>query len=432
MIGIHTVTLAPVGGGAPVDISCLIDSVRIQHGRTDTESQPEASACSLTLTLDMDVDTYPAPLDVGAVVRVVTTYSGVDYPRFSGRVTDINQGWQSAGEDTPDHTEIDVIATGVLAELGRRVVGDTPYPQQLDGARVAAIMTTAGITLDPAFSDPGTVQIRPRDIDSQPALDVAQSAASSAGGLIWETRAGDVRYADSEHRTNMAAVIEIDACDILVTPIWTRSTAGLINKVSIGYGVAPEGGEEPRYVAERADNIDAYGDYGLSASTELAALADATAMGQLLLVRNGRPVWIMSELPVDVGGLSDADTVAFLGLDTHALISLIGLPAIGTAPTSALLWLEGWAEELSYGGHDVTLTVSGYCRTSPAPRWNSLPSSWTWDTITPPATTWDDASCFGPLPSENRWADVPASQRWDQLPPATTWDNYSTGGTNAR
>lgn len=425
MIGTHTVTVAPVGG-ADVDITCLVDSLTIQHGRADTETQPEASSCSLALSLDMDVDIYPAVLDIAAIVRVVTEFGGVEYPRFSGRVTDINQGWDSAGENTPDSVTLEVIATGVLAELGRRVVGASPFPQQLDGARVAAIMSAAGITLDPLFSDPGTVQIRPRDIDSQPALDVAQSAASSAGGLVWETRAGDVRYADAEHRTNMAPVLELDACDVLVTPVWTRSTAGLINAVSIGYGIAPDGGEEPRYVSRRADNIAEYGEYGLSASTELAALADASAMGQLLLVRNGRPVWLMSALPVDVGGLSPEDTATFLGLDMHALIALTGLPAVGTAPTAAYLWVEGWAEELAYGGHSVTLIVSGYCRTSPAPRWDSLPSSWTWDNIAPAGMTWDDASCFGPLPSENRWNDVPASQRWDQTDPSVTWDNYGS------
>lgn len=427
MIGTHTVTVAPVGG-APVDISCLIDTVSIQHGRDDTENQPDASSCSLALSMDMDVDIYPAPLDVGAVVRVVTTFDGVGYPRFSGRVTDINEGWDDAGEDTPDRVNVEVIATGVLAELGRRVVGDTPYPQQLDGARVAAIMTAAGITLDPLYSDPGTVQIRPRDIDSQPALDVAQSCASSAGGLVWETRAGDVRYADAEHRTNVTPAMELDACDILVTPVWTRSTAGLINAVSIGYGVAPDGGDEPRYVADRPDNIALYGEYGLSASTELAALADATAMGQLLLVRNGRPVWLMSSLPVDVGGLSAADTAVFLGLEIHSLLTLTGLPAVGTAPTSAHLWVEGWSEELAWDRHDTTLIVSGYCRTSPAPRWDNMPPATTWDTVTPPVMSWDDASCFGPPESFGRWNDAPASLRWDQNPPAVTWDTYKTGG----
>ena len=32
-----------------------------------------------------------------------------------------------------------------------------------------------------------------------------------------------------------------------------------MNKVSIGYGIAPEGGEQPRYVADRPDSVTRYG-----------------------------------------------------------------------------------------------------------------------------------------------------------------------------
>jgi hypothetical protein len=425
VIGAHVVTVTPpVVGGVAVDISCLVDSVSIHHGRDDTNSQPEASSCSLAVSLNTDEEPLPAALDVGAVVRVTTALTGAPVARFTGRVTDVRQSWISAGEQTPDHMTVEVIATSALAELGRRVVGDTPYGQQLDGARVAAIMAAAGITLDPLFSDPGTVQILPRDIDSQPALDVAQSTAESAAGVVWDTRDGEIRYADANHRYGTAPALSIDSCDILVTPTWARTTEGLINDVSIGYGLAPDGGDQPRYTDTRADSVGRYGRYGFTTATELAALADAAALGQLLLVRNNSPVWVMSELPVAVDDLTADQTAALLGLDMHSLIYLTGLPTAGTAPTTAYLWVEGWSETLAYGVHEMTLTVSGYCRTSPAPWWDNVPSVWTWDTVTPPDFTWDDATCFGPLPTEGRWSDVSASQRWDSLDPAVTWDNY--------
>jgi hypothetical protein len=113
-------------------------------------------------------------------------------------------------------------------------------------------------------------------------------------------------------------------------------------------------------------------------TTELAALADATAMGQLLLVRNGSPVWIMAALPVDVAELDDARYEALLGLDMHSLVALTGLPAIGAAPTSANLWVEGWKETLTYGTHQMELIVSGYCRTVPPPRWDDIDPAWVW------------------------------------------------------
>jgi hypothetical protein len=417
-------------GSELIDLSCLVDTVTIHHGRDDTNSQPDAPSATIELSADVGSEEFPAGLDVGGIIRVVTDTPLISSTRFTGRVTDITQGWEAAGEDTPDRVTVQVIATGALAELGRRTVGDAPWGQELDGSRIARIMAAAGITLDPTTSDPGTVQILPRDVDSQPALDVAQAVAVSAGGIVWATRSGDIRYADANHRRGATSALDLDACDILVTPYWSRTTAGLINDVSIGYGVAAEGSDQPRYVAERADSKEAYGEYGFTTTTELAALADATAMGQLLLTRNRAPVWVMSALPVDVAGLDEAQTTALLALDMNDLTALTGLPAAGNSPTSAYLWVEGWSESLAYGVHELTLVVSGYCRTSPAPRWNDSDPNATWDGEG--ALTWDDATCLGPTPNRGRWDDVPATTRWNQMG-LITWDNYRPGGlTNAR
>ena len=414
-------------GAEAIDISCLVDTVEIHHGRDDTNNQPDAPSATIDMSLVTGQEEFPSALEVGGIIRVTTNTALASSTRFLGRVTDLLQGWDEAGPQTPNNATIRVIATGMLAELGRRIVGDTPWAQELDGSRVSRIMAAAGITLDPATSDPGTVQILARDVDSQPALDVAHSVADSASGIVWATRDGDIRYADANHRRGQTASLTLDACDILVTPTWSRTTSGLINSVSIGYGAAPAGGgDQPRYVASRADSIAAFGTYGFSSTTELAALADATALGQLLITRNRVPVWIMSTLPVDVEGLSPEDTAALLALDMHDLLSLTGLPAAGNVPTSALLWVEGWTETLEYGRHDLELIVSGYCRTSPAPRWNDMAPTQTWDGMG--TLTWDDATCFGPSPNLGRWDDVPASSRWDQLQTYLTWDTWPTPG----
>jgi hypothetical protein len=412
------------GQGADlVDLTCLVDEVTIHHGRDDADSQPDASSATINLSVDTSYEEFPAAVEVGGIIRVVTTTAETSSVRFTGRVTDLTQGWDDEGENTPNAAVAQIIATGTLSELGRRVVGDTPWGQELDGSRISRIMAAAGLTLDPNTSDPGTVQILARDVDSQPALDVAQEVAESAGGLVWETRSGDVRYADADHRRGSTASLILDACDVLVTPTWRRTTEGLVNLVSIGYGVpTTEGGDQPRYTAQRADSIEAFGTYGFTSTTQLAALADAAAMGQLLLTRNRVPVWILSNLPVAVDDLNAADTTALLNLDMHDLLELVQLPAAGNTPTSVYLWVEGWTERLAWGVHDLELVVSGYCRTSPAPRWNDLQASQTWDSMG--SITWDDATCLGPLPNRGRWDDVPASTRWNNVPFGVTWDTW--------
>jgi len=421
MIGTHTVTMTPQGASQTVDISCLVDEVSIHHGRDDTSSQPDASSCTLDLSVDTTQTALPATLDVGATITVTTTVGATTRTRFAGTVTDISQGWDDAGEETPNAAIAQVIAMGSLAALGHRTVGDAPWPQQLDGARVKAILAAAGVTLDPLTSDPGKVQILARDVDSQPALDLAQSVADDASGLLWATRAGEIRYADSDHRRNAQPALELDACDVLVTPTWHRTSEGLINAVSIGYGVAASGSDQPRYVASQAASVGKYGTWGISTSTQLAALADATAMGSLLLTRNATPVWILGALPVDMASLSEADTLTLLGFELGSLMSVTGMPAAGGVPTSAALWVEGWQETLAWGVHEIELLVSGYCRTAPPPRWDDVQPTDTWDSR---SGTWDDAACLGPLVNLGRWNDQAATTRWNTVPSTVTWDNY--------
>jgi hypothetical protein len=414
--------------GASADLSCLVDDVAIVHGRGDTTGQPDASAATVNLTADPALAPLPAVVDVGAVLVVSTIVGATTSVRFTGRVTDMALGWDDAGADTPDAGVGQIVAVGILADLARRTVGAEPWPVEKDGVRVARVADLAGVPLDPRWSDPGTVNLLARDVDASDALGIMHDAAESAGGMVWQTRAGDVRYADADHRRGAAPSLDLDACDVLVSPTWTRNLDGLVNAVSVGYGEAPEGGsEQPRYVAEDLASITKWGRYAISPTTELAALADATAMGQLVLVRNNSPVWVMSDLPVDMADLDATATDAALALDVHALVRLTGLPAIAQAPTSAVLWVEGWRERLAWGVHDLELVVSGFCRTSPPPRWNDLSPTWTWDTV-PAALTWDAATCLGPGTDLGRWDDVPASKRWDDLT-TTTWDQWTATPT---
>lgn len=419
----HSVTLYPLDGSPAVDLSCLADAVDLTGGRDDSGSQPDAAAATIAVSVGPDDDPLPTTVEIGARI-VVTTTTLTGHVRFTGWITDVALGWDEAGPDTPNTWTGQIIATGPLAAAGRRLAGVDPFPQELDGARVSRIMAEAGITLNPATSDPGTVQILARDAGPQSATELARAVAQSATGVLWETRAGVINYADAVHRRGVVAALTLDACDILVTPTWRRTTEGLINEVSIGYGVPAEGGEAPRYVADNASSVTRYGRYNYDLGTELAAEADAAALGQLLLVRNSSPVWVMGELPIDVAGLDAAAYEALLDLELHDLIILTGLPAVGGAPTSASLWVEGWKEHLEAGTHEMSLVVSGYCRSAPPPRWDDLDPAWTWDTM-PASLTWDDATCLGPADNFGRWDDVPASLRWDGVDPATTWDTWT-------
>lgn len=420
-IGTHRTRVYNPDTALFIDVSCWVDSVTIAHGRSDPDAQPDASSCTLNLVEDGGV--MPAGLEVGRFLHVETKIGATWYYRFLGRISDVDFGWEDAGEDTPEASVGTVIAVGALEGMGRRSVGAAVMPAENDGARISRIMAVAGYGA-PATIDPGTVGLVARDVNVTDALSLAQATARDARGVLWADRKSTIGYADAQHRHAALVALELDSCDVLVTPTWRKTTAGLINEVAIGYGVPAAGADQPRYTATDADSVARYGRYGFESVTMLAALADATALGQLLLVRNKVPAWIMAALPIDVDGLTDADTATLLDLDMHSLILLTGMPAVADAPTTAYLWVEGWTETLGYGVHDLDLSVSGYCRTSPAPWWDDVPAAWTWDSLG--SLTWDEATCFGgPAPSEGRWTDVPATTKWNAVPPATTWNTWT-------
>lgn len=428
MIGVHAVELyanreAPTGES--VDVTCLIDEVAIRHGRDDSADQPEAASATFNVAVGPGAP-LPTELDIGAWLVVTTMLGATSSTRFVGRVTDIAIGWDDAGINTPEAGLGQIVAVSPLADFARRIVGQEAFPQELDGARMARIFAAAGLELDPATSDPGTVELIPREAGASAALEMAQSSALSAGGLVWHTREGETRYADTEHRRGTDIELDLDACDILVTPSWQRNLSGLVNEVSIGYGFAPEGGQAPEpYTARNTDSRARFGEYAYSVTTELATLADASAAASLLLTQNGFPAWLLQALPIDVASLTTAETQALLSLDVHGLIRVSGLPVTGTTPTAIAAWVEGWNERLAWGIHELELSVSDYCRTAPPIRWDDLPAAQTWN-ATP--GTWDDAACTGaPLADLGRWNDVAATTRWDQVSTELAWDEAAEG-----
>ena len=242
-VGAHVVTLHPFGGGAPVDLSCLVDQVGINHGRDDGDQPARWPPRPLS--------PVPGPQRrvrgsgrgsrSQATVVVTTTVGGTTGDaRFTGVITDIDLEVKRTLAPTLQRPASGRSSAWTwLRPTARRVVGDVPA-QEPDGARVSRIMAAADVILNPATSDPGTAQVLARDVDAWAALGLSQDAATSASGIVWQTRDGEIRYADASHRRGTPSSLTLDACDVLITPRWKRTVEGMINAASIGSAVAPD------------------------------------------------------------------------------------------------------------------------------------------------------------------------------------------------
>jgi len=408
-----------------VAVECDVLHAMIRHGRDDPSSQPEADAATLEL-----VGPMPASAVIGARVQVLAapSWETGERERFAGRITDVLIAWDSV--DIPRGT---LIAVGELADMGRRMIGEAPYPAELDGTRVNRAIAAAGVSTDPIRSDPGYLEVLARDVDAQPALTVAADAAFDGGGFLWQATDGAVLYADAFHRRAAAIALELVACDLPISLAWSQGLEGLANDVAVRYGVAPEGGEQPEVRADDPSSIATYGTHAASLTTRIADEPDAQERANLILARQAAPAWVLSALAFDLQSpaIGFSLTSALLGLEMHDLISVTGMPA-GSPMSGAFAFVEGWSETIDPGSWRLELLVSDYCRTAPAPQWDETDPGWLWDSIDP-ALSWDAITCLPPFLTgyPDRWVDVPSSDRWDTLDPSIAWDEWA-GRTSRR
>lgn len=395
--GFYVTSLTMTATHASTDLTCLLDNVSIKHGRDDSSGQPDASSATIDLSFstaeDPDAPDLLAAMEIGANIEVAVLLAGTTYPRFTGYLTDVAIGWDDAGAATPENVVAQLVAVGPLAALGRTIIGDTPWAQELDGLRARHIFEKAvqkNVGFDFAYeADPGTALVLAKDVDSQPALELLQSVAESAEGVVWEKVNGTVAYADADRRAPTAnPALTLDACDLLVSPTWKRDLAGLVNSVSLGWG-DPGEGEQNRLQDQDPTSIQQFGLYDYSVGTELATYDDALRIVEDVLARQSTPAWNLTSLPVDVAGLDATRTGQLLALDMHSLIELTGLPETGATPDTARLWVEGWSEQLAAGSHDLELAITDYGRSAGAVTWDTWGTG-TWN-ATPPALQWNNA-----------------------------------------
>ena len=145
------------------------------------------------------------------------------------------------------------------------------------------------------------------------------------------------------------------------------------------------------YVVEDfTDSIDTYGLNELDIVTRIRYAADATNLANDKLDRYYTNGWIIDQLSVLLGTMTDARLYAVLtNLNPDTFIEI---PAIfGGAPTR--FFVEGITFELSQ--HHIVaqlyVTTAGYSRG--AQTWEQVSASRTWATV-PPTLTWTGSRLF--------------------------------------
>lgn len=399
--------------GGPTMTDSTIANISINLGRRDIMEQPSAGYAKIDLWTDANT---PLGISLSQAVKVYIKDSyGVNQQIFGGVISDIGISLDQYGSDG-SIAMYSVTAVGPLAQLNKRLAGAAGYAKEKDGTRILNILTEAFLTnwsdvaptltwqqvpsgttwanydgtslslvnnLATYVDTPGQYELMAYSSGETNALTLAQEAAQSGRGVLFESEDGDVHYDDYIARlTN--PVITLTADDILAKGLQTAAQwSEIVNDANVSYRAGTE-------TARDEQSIILYGQMQGSRSTTLHNAADALTQAQTFVETRAYPRMYPEVItcPLHSPTMSDAtrnklmDATVGTGITTTALPSVFGTNFTG--------YIEGLNWQLTRYTAELALTVSNYTETYPHKVWYQIPSTTTWAGYTPSTTKWQD------------------------------------------
>lgn len=385
--------------------NATLSGLTITSGRTDIYSQPTAGYCNLTLIESTETS---IPYDINDTVTVEVQDSSATYVSlFGGFITDLSVTVQSSGSVATSQ-QIRIVAVGALARLNRAVyVGN--FAHQFDGDRIKQLLETvlfnqwnevpAAVTWDSydattqwlnaennglgEIDTPGDYELHSENALDDTVYNLASRFASSGLGYLYEDSQGRIGYADSTHRSEYLAnngYVDLDGNHAIGPALSIVKRAGDVrNSVTISYGTS---GSE--VTDEDATSITEYGLLASTISTTLRNQGDAENQAAFYLLIRAYPQFALKQItfPISSSEIDDADRDNLLGVFMGQPLNIINLPA-NMVGGEFQGFVEGWTWTASLNQLNLTLNVSALAFSLFAFKWNEVPVTETWNTISP-------------------------------------------------
>ena len=397
--------------GAGDITNLVIADLTVTSGRSDIYSQPVAGYSRFTVK---NLDQSAIAFDVNdSVVIKVKNSSGTYVPIFGGDVTDIDVVVKT-GE--PAITEdITITALGALSKLPKTLT-EGVLTKAYDGDQIYAILSdvlfdqwnevpaaetwaayTPTITWANAENSglgeidrPGDYELTARSAATTDVYSLVSSLATSGLGYIYEDASGRIGYADSTHRSQYLAAngyAYVDGGWAYANGVATSKRLGdLRNKVTITY----KNGQQE--TAEEAASIATYGVQAENIQTTIENQADALSQAEFYLDIRAYPQYQFKAItfPMANPNIPDASRDQALNIFMGLPIDIEDLPT-NIAGGRYQGFIEGWTWTSRFNELDLTIIVSPVAYSLQAFRWNSVPVTETWNTLSP-TLDWNNAT----------------------------------------
>jgi hypothetical protein len=388
-----------------------IADLTITSGRSDIYSQPVAGYSRFTI---LNLDQSATGIDVNdSVVIKVKNSLGVYVPIFGGDVTDIDVTVRT-GE--PAITQaITITALGALSKLPKTLT-EGVLSKDFDGDQIYTILssvlfdqwnevpaaeTWAAYEATTTWANaensglgeidrPGDYELTARTASTTNIYALVSSLARSGLGYIFEDSSGRIGYADSTHRAEYLAAngyAYVDAGWAYASSIATSRRLGdLRNEVTITYK------NNNQETASDATSISTYGFQAENIVTSIENAADALSQAEFYLDIRAYPQDQFKAItfPMANPNIPDASRDQAFGIFMGLPIDIEDLPT-NIAGGRYQGFIEGWTWTSRFNALDLTIIVSPVAYSLQAFRWNSVPVTEAWNTISP-TLDWNNAT----------------------------------------
>ena len=381
-----------------------LSNLTITSGRTDIYSQPVAGYCSVEL-VNTDQSNLSIEINDSIAIQVKNT-SGAFVPIFGGFVTDIDQSVQTAGSNAIVQ-KFKIIALGALSKLPK-ILTDGVLTKAFDGDQIYSILsgllyntwnkvpaatqwTTYNATETWAnaqnsglgeIDQPGDYELTARASDITDVYSLISALATSGLGYIYEDAQGRIGYADSTHRSQYLAAngyLEVTGNHALSRGVATSRRIGDIrNEVTITY----KNGDQ--HTASDTASQALYGKQAQNIQTSIENGADATSQANFYLALRAYPQSLFKSITFELTNpeIDDNDRDQLINVFMGLPLDITDLPSNMTAGRFQG-FVEGWTFNAGFNKLSVTLNLSPLAFSLQAMKWENVPITEAWNTISP-------------------------------------------------
>ena len=392
----------------------VLANLTIRTGRTNIYEQAQAGYVNIQV---LDVNQAAIPVNINSTLGVsIKDTSGTFVPIFGGNVVDIALEVRDVGSTMFTQTYT-ITALGALARLPK-IIRTQNLARAFDGTQIYNVLSavlftqwqsvpgaltwathdptttwaTAGNTGIGEIDRPGNYDLASQGNDPIDVYSLVSALATSGLGYIYEDAQGRIGYADSTHRTNYLAAngyVDLDANQARAAGIRIETRVGDVrNAITIKYG-----SNNQNDVSDSDPvSIATYGNLAQIITTTLHDANDANAQAAFYLSLRANPQPIFSQITFDLTNpeLDNADRNALLNVFMGEAISLNNLP-LNMSSGTFQGFVEGWSFQASYNQLSVTLLLSPLAYSLQAMRWNDVPITERWNSVSP-TLDWENAT----------------------------------------